>query len=323
MSVAITGALSYTGRYLTEILLKEGASVVNLSNRSRPIATHNIKADDWKNIYSRPLNFDNSQEMKESMGGCDVLYCTYWIRFERNGDSHEAASQRLKKLFYSAAEAGVKKIIFSAHTKCQISSPFSYIRGKALAIDNLKEVAKEYNINYAVVKPCGIFGDTPDESILFNNAAYVMRRTPLFLLPEDGSSIFQPIHVRDMAQLMYDVGSQSLSTSGEELDAVGPDAPSALSMFQTIGKLVGAPAYVVASGLPTSVISTLTKPIDFLTKDILLDRDDLDLLCSGLTCADNPNDPRIASRRSLFDWLQSVSTELGQSYISSTERYYK
>ena len=36
--VAITGAFSYTGRYLTRLMLDRGTSVVNLSNRKAPFA---------------------------------------------------------------------------------------------------------------------------------------------------------------------------------------------------------------------------------------------------------------------------------------------
>lgn len=43
---------------------------------------------------------------------------------------------------------------------------------------------------YVIVRPCGIFGDTPHELILFNNVAYVMRRVPVFILLGDGSARF-------------------------------------------------------------------------------------------------------------------------------------
>ena len=71
------------------------------------------------------------------------------------------------------------------------------------------------------MRPCGLFGDTPAESILMNNAAWVLRRTPLFLLPGDGAGRFQPVHVHDMAELMLDLGTRSVHTSGEEKDACG------------------------------------------------------------------------------------------------------
>ena len=38
MKVGITGALSYSGRYLAQRLLRQGHEVVNLSRRSTPIA---------------------------------------------------------------------------------------------------------------------------------------------------------------------------------------------------------------------------------------------------------------------------------------------
>ena len=45
-----------------------------------------------------------------------------------------------------------------------------------------------------------------------NNAAWVLRRTPLFLLPGDGAGRFQPVHVHDMAELMLDLGTRSVLT---------------------------------------------------------------------------------------------------------------
>ena len=41
-------------------------------------------------------------------------------------------------------------------------------------------------ISYGFAKPCAIFGDTPGESILFNNLAYILRRAPVFAIPGHG-----------------------------------------------------------------------------------------------------------------------------------------
>jgi len=101
--------------------------------------------------------------------------------------------------------------------------------------------------SYGIVRPCGIFGDTPFESILFNNAAYVMRRTPLFLLAEDGSKRFQPVHVRDMAELMFNIGQEH--TENMEKDACGPDCPTALELFNGMKKSIGTHGLVAAPGL--------------------------------------------------------------------------
>lgn len=55
---------------------------------------------------------------------------------------------------------------------------------------------------------------------------------------------------------------------------------------------------------------------------ILLDGDNLDLMESGIATAGSPDDPRIATRRSLFDWIDERGNELGRNYVSSTKRYY-
>lgn len=86
---------------------------------------------------------------------------------------------------------------------------------------------------------------------------------------------------------------------------------------------MGSRAIVAAPGfLSTRAVTSLTKPVNWYTGDILLDGDDLDLLCSGLTVADNPEDASISTRRSLLSWISEVGPFLGQQYISSVERYY-
>ena len=102
--VAITGALSYTGRYLTEHLIKNHGvtSIVNFSRRSTPISD-TLSAADLSKITTQPLDFTSKTSMSKSL---DVFYCTYWIRFESKTETHHAASLRVKSAFEAAAEAG-------------------------------------------------------------------------------------------------------------------------------------------------------------------------------------------------------------------------
>jgi NADH dehydrogenase len=312
---AVTGAFSYTGRYLTRLLLDEGQRVVNLTNHPRrPVQ---FTPSEMSRISTMTLDFADERTLAQSLHGVDMLYCTYWIRFARGGDTHERAATRLSRFFSIAKDAGVRKVVFSSHTRTSDASPYEYIAGKARAVASLRQTG----IDYAVVRPCGIFGDTPSESILMNNAAWVLRRTPVFLLAGTGEERFQPIHVRDMAELMHTLGSSR--STGEERDACGPDAPTARELFTAIARACGSRALVSAPGLSTRTVTTLSKPLDWFTGDVLLDADDLNLMDSGLTVADEPGDPAIVSRRSLFEWLESVGPELGREYISSIERYYK
>ena len=248
-TAAVTGAFSYTGRYLTRRLLDAGYNVINLSGNPRPEAVASFTEEERTHrLSSVPLDFSqtcpsfsasastaasSATSLPAALEGVDVLFCTYWIRFAVDGDSHTKAADRVAGLFDLAKRVGVGKVVFSSHTQATESSPFTYIAGKARAAAALRAAG----VPYGIVRPCGIFGDTPLESILMNNAAWVLRRSPLFLLAGDGAHQFQPIHVRDMADLMFDVGTGG--GVADERDACGPDVPTARELFSAIGKAVG------------------------------------------------------------------------------------
>lgn len=321
MRCAITGALSYTGRYLAHDLLAQGHEVaLNLSRRSSPIALAPLSEAQVRTLVANRATpaWDDVDALARSLEGVDVLFSTYWVRFGGDGDPHAAAAASCGRLFEAARRAGVGKVVLASHTRTCVDSPFAYIAGKARA----EQALRASGLDYAIVRPCGIFGDTAAESILLNNAAWLLRRVPLFLVPGDGAAVFQPTHVRDVAALMADLGTSG--RSGEELDACGPDAVPAVDLFAALRDACGGVAAVApARGLlSTRAITALTRPIDWLTGDTLLDGDDLDLLTSGLTRANDPTDPRIAPRRSLLAWIAEHGADLGTTYASSAKRYY-
>jgi hypothetical protein len=46
---------------------------------------------------------------------------------------------------------------------------------------------RDSGISYGIAKPCVIYGETASESILLNNLAYILKRSPTFLIPESGN----------------------------------------------------------------------------------------------------------------------------------------
>ena len=76
-SAVITGAFSYTGRYVSQRLLGEGVSVRTLTRstgRESPFGGL---------VKAYPLDFSDPDGLRRSMEGAGVLYNTYWIRFGR------------------------------------------------------------------------------------------------------------------------------------------------------------------------------------------------------------------------------------------------
>lgn len=97
-----------------------------------------------------------------------------------------------------AKKANLKKVIFTSHTQTSLDSPFPYISEKAKVEQHLRESG----LGYGIVKPCAIFGRTPQESILVNNIAYLVRKFPLYPVPGNGNYHLQFVHAQDMAELI-------------------------------------------------------------------------------------------------------------------------
>ncbi len=71
----VTGAFSYTGRYVTRRLLDQGVRVRTL--------TRSPDAEDpfSGRVEVAPLDFSDPDGLRRSMLGAGVFYNTYWIRY--------------------------------------------------------------------------------------------------------------------------------------------------------------------------------------------------------------------------------------------------
>ena len=96
----VTGAFSYTGRYVAGRLLAEGVSVRTLTNR--PVQDDPFGGQ----VPAVPLDFSGPDGLCRSMRGTGVLYNTYWVRFGRGRTTFDQAVENSKQLFDVAARAG-------------------------------------------------------------------------------------------------------------------------------------------------------------------------------------------------------------------------
>jgi NADH dehydrogenase len=219
----VTGAFGYSGRYITRRLLDEGRTVRTLTNsigRPSPFGS---------SVDARPFSFDDLPRLAESLHGADVLYNTYWVRFDHATFSHERAIQNSLRLFEAAGQAGVRRIVHISITNPSESSPLPYFRGKA----RLERGLVESGLSYAILRPAVLFGR---EDILINNIAWVLRRLPIFGLFGDGSYRLQPIYVDDLAELAVKLGWEA---NNSIIDATGPETFTYRELVRTIGGIIG------------------------------------------------------------------------------------
>src|SRR5436309_9396949 len=99
----VTGAFSYTGRYIAERLLALGQPV-------RTLTRHPPSRSDG-GIEVAPLDFADRDGLVDALRGATTLYTTYWVRFPRGWVCFEQAVANSQSLFEAAGIAGVRRLV--------------------------------------------------------------------------------------------------------------------------------------------------------------------------------------------------------------------
>jgi uncharacterized protein YbjT (DUF2867 family) len=300
MRIAVTGAFSYSGKYITKRLLERGEKVVTLTghpNRPDPFGGK---------VKAFPLDFDEAS-MARSLQGVDVLVNTYWVRFDKGENTQPRAVENTRKLVNAAKAAGVKRIVHISITNPSAESHLPYFWGKAA---NEKAVI-DSGLSYAILRPTVLVGD---EDILINNIAYLLRRFPFFALPGDGSYKLQPVHVDDVARLAVEGVYRNDSYI---IDAVGPDIFTFKEMVQLIGEKIGAKRTMIP--VPPRLALLAAQFISLFVNDVILTPEEVDGLMAGLLISKEPPHGKIR----LADWLEENKDRVGAKYASEIKKHYQ
>jgi uncharacterized protein YbjT (DUF2867 family) len=299
---AVTGVFSYSGRFIAEELLGRGWEVVALG-RSRPSPSERLA----ERVDFSPLLLDNEQALASALSGCEVLFNTYWVRFEHGGVTFAQAVERSGRLFRAARRAGVGRIVHLSVSNARADSPFPYFRGKAAVEDALRRGG----CAYAILRPTLIFGGR--QEVLVNNIAWLLRRLPLFLLPDGGRCRLQPVSVFDLARIAADLGETAADVL---LDLAGPETFTFADFVAQIRDAVSSHPRLLAA--PSGFVSASATLAGFVLRDRLLTRDELGALTANLLAC------KTATTESRFsEWLEANGSWLGTDYANELQRNWQ
>jgi NADH dehydrogenase len=299
MKIAVTGAFSYSGKYITKRLLECGEEVITLTghpNRPDPFGGK---------VKAYPLDFDEAS-MTQSLQGVDVLVNTYWVRFDKGENTQLRAVENTRKLVNAAVAAGVKRIVHISIANPSADSHLPYYWGKAA---NEKAVM-ESGLSYAILRPTVLIGK---EDILINNIAFLLRRFPFFLMPGDGSYGIQPVYVEDLADLAV---QGVYSKDNYVIDAVGPDSYTFKEFVQLIGKKIGAQRPLIS--VPPRLALFAAQFLSLFIGDVILTPEEVDGLMANLLVSKHPARGSTAFK----DWLEENKSTVGTKYASEIKRHY-
>lgn len=295
---AVTGAFGYSGRYIAARLLAEGNEVITLSNsmnRNNPLNAR---------IRSFPLSFGAPNKLAAALAGVDVLYNTYWVRFNHRMFTHAQAVKNTIVLFNAAKRAGVRRVVHVSITNPTEDSPLEYFSGKA----RLEQALQQSGLSYAILRPTVLFGR---EDILINNIAWALRHFPLFAIFGDGSYRLQPIHVDDVAELAVAEGKQSENVI---VEAIGPETFTYRELVKAVGEAIGKPRPLVK--VSPEIGYYAGKLMGWLMGDTFITREEIRGLMSELLYVNaSPT-----GKTPLTVWMRKNAERLGLRYASELDR---
>ena len=296
-SAVVTGAFSYTGRYVARHLIDRGVGV-------RTLTRDPGRADPFGGLVgATPLDFSDPAGLRRSIEGASVLYNTYWVRFGWGLTTFDQAVQNARILFEAAARADVGRMVRFSVANASPESRLTYFRGKGL----VEEILKDTGIPYAIISPTPVFGqgDLP-----LNNMDWrcgVFRSSPF-----SGAVIIQcsPFMLRTRRwmpghglRVLYSMPPVRRRSSSRHCCACWPRRWAA--------RLVGANA--------ASLGFAMTRLVGLLLHDVVLSRDEVDGLMAGLLASAEP--PTGTTR--LSSWLKENGKDLGRQYVSELRRNYR
>jgi uncharacterized protein YbjT (DUF2867 family) len=297
----VTGAFSYTGRFIARKLLDDGRRVRTLTNHPQRPGAQELEVDVKK------LEFADRAAIVESLRGADVFYNTYWVRFRHGGIGFGDAVANTRILMSAAAEAGVRKVVHISVSNPSLDSHLDYYAGKA----RTEDIVRESGMQWAVVRPTLIFG--PGD-ILINNIAWLLRRMPFFVISERGSYRVQPVAGEDVAEIATWAAAQRANLT---IDAAGPEVMTYAELVDSVAIAVHRRPRML--NVPAGLTLAAGNVVGLFVRDILLTKQELEGLMEELLVSNE--EPR-GSRR-VDDWLLRSADVLGRSYASELSRHFR
>ena len=282
---AVTGASSFTGRFIAQRLIEAGHQVRDLA-----------RAD-----------LAGQERMQAALQGSDTLYNTFWIRFERGPITYAWAIERTRMLFEAARRSGVRRIVHISVINASRDAPTAYFRAKAVVEEELVATG----IGHAIVRPTVTFG--PGD-ILVNNLAWTLRHLPAFGIPGDGRYPIQPVHVEDVAEVAVRAGSMRESVT---LDVGGPDIFTFNDFVALVRRAIGSHALVVH--MPVIASLAAARVIGLAVRDVVLTRHEVTELQEHLMFSAQPP----AGTIGLGEWLTANADGLGRHWSSELDRHFR
>ena len=213
--ILITGATGYIGRHLVSRLVAQGERPRCLVRDTQRAASL-LPAEKVELVRG-----DTAQaaSLESAVRDIDTIVHAAFITADRKespGNSYEGTNVRgTANVLKAAKSAGVKRVIEMSGLGTRADKPGSYMQGRYLA----EEMLKESGLDWTIIQPSVLFGkDAP----FTKGLAELIRSAPVVPLIGGGKTLFQPIYVEDVVTVVIKVLEDPARTTGKTYTIGGP-----------------------------------------------------------------------------------------------------
>jgi len=257
--ILVLGGGGFVGRHLVAALVAQGARVT-VPARRRERAKHLLPLPTVEVVE---CDVNRRGTLSALIAGRDAVVNLVGIL---HGPGFARAHVELPRALVAACrEHGVRRLLHMSALGAALEAPSEYLRTKGAGE---QAVLGAEDLDSTVFRPSVIFG--PEDEFL-NMFAGLARLSPVLPLP-NANARFQPIYVRDVAQVMVEALGNSKSF-GQSYDLCGPKVYTLRELVETVCRLTGRRRLLL--GLPHALATLQAWLLELAPGEPLMTRDNL------------------------------------------------
>jgi NADH dehydrogenase len=238
--ILVTGGTGFLGKVLVRQLTEVGYPVRLLIRPSQqsPQLPKGVAVD------VAVSSLADRRGLRSAMVGVDIIY--HLAGAERLGPGRgllEVDIRGTQAISQVAADVGVKRILYVSHLGADRASAYPVFKAKAIAEEHLRRSG----VDYTILRSAILYGQG---DAFTSGLAYIMRNTPfMFLVPEDGRTLLQPLWVEDLATcLLWSLDNEA--TRNQTYSVGGPEYIALNEILYLVKETTGIRRKLVHIGPP-------------------------------------------------------------------------
>jgi len=223
----VFGCTGFLGRYIVNRFGRLGSQVV-VPYRGEEKAINHLKLmGDVGQIVPFRYHIRDEESVEKALAHSNVVVNLVGKHYyTRNFSVRDANVESARTIATAAKKAGVSRFIHISCVGASLDSPSDLLRAKAES----EKVVQEIFPSATIIRCTPVFG--PEDRLL-NKFGYLIRLSPILLLPIRGSSLIQPLYVRDFASAVISALNREESL-GKIYELGGPDIFSVREFLEEV-----------------------------------------------------------------------------------------